>query len=78
MSEWHDEVQHEGYRVGPPPTARIKLAALRAAFPDFSIDITAGPGPACFEARRIGGRGSLCTVASTSARELRRILLGRC
>jgi len=53
------------YGVAPPPTARIKLAALRAAFPDFSIDIT-------------GGRGSLRTVSSTSARELRRILLGRC
>lgn len=65
------------YRIAPPPTARIKLAALRAAFPDFSIDITAGPGPRCFEARRIGGRGSLYTAASTSARELRRILLGR-
>ena len=73
-----DEAQHEGYRIGSPPTARVQLIALRAMFPDFSIDITAGPGPRCFEARRIGGSGSLYAVSSTSAKELRRILLGRC
>jgi hypothetical protein len=65
------------YPPAPAPTARVKLAALRSFFPDFSFDVLPGPGPV-FEARRVHGHGHLYSVASTSAKELRKILMGRC
>ncbi|MDQ2813682.1 MAG: hypothetical protein M3Z75_17905 [Actinomycetota bacterium] len=63
------------YQPSPPPTSRVQLTALRTLFPDYAFSVTSpGPGPRCYQARRIRGSGHLHAVATTSARDLWRIL----
>jgi hypothetical protein len=63
------------YQPPPPPTRRVQPAALRTAFPGWTFTVTPGSGPVRFTAQRVQGTGSLHAVATTSAKELRRILL---
>jgi hypothetical protein len=62
------------YRMPPPPDEEVQLTALRAAFPDFRFSVIAGGGKRRFEAVRIRGGGSLYSVMTTDAKELRQML----
>jgi hypothetical protein len=64
------------YRYQPPPlpTDTIKLAALHAAYPDFTITVTSIGGLRCYQALRARGDGPLLSIASTSVIDLWRIL----
>lgn len=62
------------YQAPPLPTDAVKLAALRAAFPDFVFAVVTINGRRCFGAVRAAGDGPLLSVACVSATELWRIL----
>lgn len=58
----------------PPPDEEVQLAALRAAFPDFSFTVISAGGKRRFEAVRARGGGLLYSVMTTDPEELWRIL----
>lgn len=62
------------YQAPPLPTDEVKLAALRAAFPDFVFALVTINGRRCFGAVRASGDGPLLSVACVSVTELWRIL----
>jgi len=62
------------YQPPPLPADKIKLAALRTAFPDFAFTISAMAGRRCWVALRVHGDGPLVQVACAGAIELWRVL----
>jgi hypothetical protein len=62
------------YQPPPLPTDGVKLAALRAAFPEFGFTITVICGRRCWLAVRLRGDGALVSVACVSGIELWRVL----
>jgi len=62
------------YQPPPLPAGKVKLAALRTAFPDFAFTISTVAGRRCWVARRVRGDGPLVQVACASVIELWRVL----
>jgi hypothetical protein len=61
------------FQPPPPPSRSVQLAALRAAFPGYTIHMIAGDGKPRYEAISRTGGNPYCLI-STDVREIWREL----